>query len=201
MAEKRSKLKVKLIITIILFALAIAMMGIGIWASQAGKDRWKADLTISTEDVNIKVSSYVTGATNTTDIGYSENNQKVLIDVNENDDVIEPANWRDINFTFADKNTPIELIIVIENRKVDGEIDVLFEVNLGDYMVTDTPTEIGESNVIAHKEYVNRIMGATSASTPRTEIFKIVLEVAEPNKDVKPTELNISLTLTNVEQG
>lgn len=199
MAEKSSKLKIKLIITLILFILAIAMMVVGIWASQAGKDRWKADVTISTKDVDLKVSAYVTGATNTTDIGYSASNPKTLIDVTEDDDVVEPADWSDINFTFANKNTAIELVIIVENRKLGGEVNALLEVSLGNYAITDVPTEIGNSNVIAYIVAPSKINGALEGVN-QFEEFKVILEIADQNKDVKPTELNISLTLTDANQ-
>lgn len=200
MAEKSSKLKIKFIITLILFILAIAMMGVGIWASQAGKGRWRADVIISTKDVDLKVSAYVTGATNTTDIGYSASNPKMLIDIEEDDEVVGPVDWSNINFTFASKDTAIELVIVVENRKVGGEVNSSLEVSLGDYNVTEDPTEIGNSNVIAHVIAPSKIGGAIDIGVHKIEEFRVILEIADQNKDVKPTELNISLTLIDANQ-
>ena len=191
------KLKVKLIIAIILFLLAIIMLILGIWASQAGKDRFKGYVSVTTEDLSARVTARVTGTKKTTGAGY--NSDKVLWDSSNEIEDAPLVSWRDIDFTFADKNSVIELTITIENRKVSEGIDVIFNAKLGENMITAEEKEIGQTNIKAYIISQSYIGIALDENTPTTATFKVVLKIADSNKSVDATELEVDITLTDPE--
>ena len=196
MDEKTSrKLKIKLIITIILLILCLLMMGVGIWASQAGKDRFKGQVSISTLDIDGKVTAKINGVARTTGEGYES--EKLLWD-SENSKEFEPVTkWEDIDLTFADKNSTIEIVVTVENRKVGTGIQVALTASLGDINLETTEKVIGETNIIAYLVAPERVESAIDAMTPSVATYKVVMKVADRNFSVKATELNVSLVLTN----
>lgn len=189
------KLKVKLIVAIILFLLAIAMLILGIWASQAGKDRFKGYVSVTAEDIDARITARVTGVKKTTGAGY--NSDKVLWDSSNNLEDMPLVSWKDIEFNFADKNSVIELTIKVENRKVSEGIDVIFNAKLGETMLDAEEKEIGETNIKGYIISQSYIENALDEDTPTEAIFKVVLKIADSNKSVKATELEVDLTLTD----
>jgi len=191
----KNKLRLKLIITIILFLLAILMLVLGVWAAQAGNGRFKGYVNITTEDVSARITAQVTGSRTATGDGYDS--EKVLWDTSISGADSKPLDWKDIDFTFADKNSVIELTIKVENRKIANKIDALLSVKLGDDIVTETEQEIGETNVVAYLIAPTSIGNAIDENNYTSEEFKVYLKIADKNKSVKAERLEVLLTLTN----
>ena len=190
-----NKLKVKLIITIILFILAILMLILGICFAPVGNDRFKGYVNVTTEDISARVTAQVTGSKTTTGEGYDS--ERVLWDTSISGAESQPSEWKNIDFTFADKNAVIELTIIVENRKVGNRIDALMEVKLGDAVLDGVEKEIGDTNVVAYIVAPTTIANAIDETNFTRETFKVVMKIANKNKSVKATKLDVNLTLTD----
>lgn len=190
-----NKLKVKLIITIILFILAILMLILGICFAPVGNDRFKGYVNVTTEDISARVTAQVTGSKTTTGEGYDS--ERVLWDTSISGAESQPSEWKNIDFTFADKNAVIELTIIVENRKVGNRIDALMEVKLGDAVLDGVEKEIGDTNVVAYIVAPTTIANAIDETNFTRETFKVVMKIANKNKSVKATQLDVNLTLTD----
>lgn len=190
--EKKSNLKLKLTIAIILLLIAFAMLGIGIWASQAGKDLFKGYIDIKTEDINGIISAKVSGTNNE---GEGFDKEKTLWDSDYN--VEETVDWENVNFSFENKDQPIEIFIYVTNRNTDDEILADFNVKLGDYFLSETEQVIGDTNIIGFIEYAPATVGKALSNEEYTkEFFKVVLKIDNTGKSVEPTDIEITLSLT-----
>ena len=198
MDEKTSKkLKIKLTITIILLILCLIMMGVGIWASQAGKNRFKGYVSISTLDIEGKVYAKINGVERTTGEGYES--EKLLWDSATSDEFEPVTKWEDIDLTFADKNSVIEVVITVENHKVENGINVELTASLGNINLETTEKTIGDTNIVAYLVAPERVESAMDTMSPAKATYKVIMKVADKNISVKATELNVTLVLTNQE--
>ena len=196
MNEKNNKLKIKLIITIILFILALAMLGVGIWASQAGKDKFAGDIHVSTKDIDARVTAKVNGVATKTGEGYATD--KIIWDRDyQNSETPFSGSWENIDFTFENTSSVIELVITVENRKVDSQINALFTTTLGNITLDNDEKEIGNTNIVAYIEAPTIIEKAVDQANHTLGVFKVILKVADKNKSVQNTDLVVSLTLTD----
>ena len=189
------KLTIKLIISILLFLLAIACLCLGIWASQAGNDRFRGDMNVTTSDIDASITAQVKGTKTVEGEGFAT--PRLIWDSFNSTDEIALATWKDIDFTFADKNSIVELNITVANRKVTTGINALFTARLGDTMLDGTEKVIGETNIIAYVVEQAYIPQASSPTEATIVTYQVFMKVADKNKSIKPIELDVGLVLTD----
>lgn len=194
MSENKN-LKARLIIAIVLFVLAIIMLVLGLWAFFKGKEGSYGFLTVSTKDVDARITAQVTGSRTTDGEGYDT--EKVLWDSDFEQEDNALASWKNIDFTFAGKDSILELTITVENRNTEYDVNALFTAKLGDTMLNETEQEIGDTNILASIVAPVTIGKAIDDTSPTIGTYKVILKIANTNKDVKDTELDVNLTLTN----
>ena len=187
------KLKNKLIIAVIIFFLAAIILGVSIWASQSGKNRFNADLNVSGRGINARISAKVTGSKNGTGEGYDYD--KLLWDSGEEESDIPNIVWDDIDFTFTNKESVIELAVIVENRNTLNSIEVEYTAKIGEFEVTGEEQEIGNTNIKAYIVNPGSIDAAVDEMTPTVAVFKLILKVANGNFSIKSTDINVNLVL------
>lgn len=193
--KSKSHLKLKIIITIITLLLIILLIGTGVWAYTASKNQFTGYIDVITDQLDARITARVTGVKNDYDIGYAS--EKVLWDSLNSSLENDSASWNDIDLTFASKSSTIVVAIKVINRKVGGEIIPTFSASLGGINITQEESVIGQTNVLAYIEGPQTVASAIDLETPTEAEFKVYLKVLDANRDVKPHDLEISLSLTD----